>query len=404
MEPEPEPQAELEQLLDFLSSADPQVVEQALAAVVAYSGSEDGIALLRESPEDGPTAAALALLRLATRSVNSAARRTQASVGLVNLSADGIIARGLVAHGAAGSALALAAAVGGSGGGEGGCPEHDSQQRLLQVCCNLTRSTDAVQALLVFAEGVEQGKAEASAGKSVQEEGGLEEVLTSGAQANVVEEEEEEEEAPCSAAMSLLLSVTTQLLGTAEGTGHGGGHCQSQPALGALLRLLTNITADPGAGQTFVMQSLLPKLLDGDRHLCRCSEEDVRAGLYAALRNLVYFKGPTTKDAEMEARHRELLVQHDLLPVLLTPLLAPGNLDLGEGAPPRLSPPCYLAPGGSGNNATTQSLSPRRPIAMNCIWQLMCAGPAWMSGPPINVRVECLLQRRCRYCILRSLR
>ena len=58
--------------------------------------------------------------------------------------ADAAIASDMSQAGAGGAALALAAAAGGSeaAGGLG------AQHRLLQLCCNLTRSQDAVTALL----------------------------------------------------------------------------------------------------------------------------------------------------------------------------------------------------------------------------------------------------------------
>ena len=88
-EPEPEPEAlaqqqQILQLLQFLAAPQPEVVEQALAAVLAFSDDPEGIALLRALPP--PANAPDALLQLAVRSVATPQHRTDAAIALVNLS------------------------------------------------------------------------------------------------------------------------------------------------------------------------------------------------------------------------------------------------------------------------------------------------------------------------------
>ena len=88
-EPEPEPEAlaqqqQILQLLQFLAAPQPEVVEQALAAVLAFSDDPEGIALLRDLPP--PANAPDALLQLAVRSVATPQHRTDAAIALVNLS------------------------------------------------------------------------------------------------------------------------------------------------------------------------------------------------------------------------------------------------------------------------------------------------------------------------------
>ena len=106
-EPEPE-QAGLEaaavELVKLLDTDHPEVVEQALEAVLGYSDDPEGIALLRDLPP--PADASQALLRLAARSVSNPKLRTDAAVALVNLSSDAEIADDLAQAGAAATALA----------------------------------------------------------------------------------------------------------------------------------------------------------------------------------------------------------------------------------------------------------------------------------------------------------
>ena len=117
----------------------------------------------------------------------------------------------------------------------------------------------------------------------------------------------------------------------------------ARPALGALLRLLTNVTAEL-SGQTYTM-SLLPSLLTDT--VVRSDDDDVRAGLYGALRNLCYVSGYHTEDEVREARHRELIEEREIVAVLLRPLNAEGNCDLGDETlasplPPPPNPPHHL--------------------------------------------------------------
>ena len=114
----------------------------------------------------------------------------------------------------------------------------------------------------------------------------------------------------------------------------------ARPALGALLRLLTNVTAEL-SGQTYTM-TLLPSLLTDT--VVRSDDDDVRAGLYGALRNLCYVSGYHTEDEVREARHRELIEEREVVAVLLRPLNAEGNCDLGDETLASPLPPSQIQP------------------------------------------------------------
>ncbi len=227
-EPEPE-QAGVEaaavELVKLLEAEHQQVVEQALQAVLGYSDDPEGIALLRDLPP--PSDVAQALLQLASRSVSAPKLRTDAAVALVNLSSDAEIAANLAQAGAGATALALAAAAG-TGATAGGV---GAQHRLLQLCCNLTRNGSAVAALL----GAEEG-----AGKATEQLGRIAEQLLAAGDAN--------DEAV-------------------------------RPALGAVLRLLTNVTAEQD-GQAYAM-TILGSLLRPS--IIQSPDDDVRAGLCVGL-------------------------------------------------------------------------------------------------------------------------
>lgn len=229
---EPEPEVEdLEvaaaELVSLLLHEHPAVVDQALQAVLSYSDDPEGIALLRDLPVvEGRPDAPQALLQLAERSVAQPKVRTDAVIALVNLSSDAAIASDLSQAGVASTALALAAAAG-SGAAAGGV---DAQHRLLQLCCNLTRNNSAVAALL----GDEE--ADATPGRATEQLG----------------------------------RITEQLL-----TAVDGGDVTVRPALGALLRMLTNVTAEE-QGQTYVMTLLSSLLRDS---VVQSEDDDVRAGL-----------------------------------------------------------------------------------------------------------------------------
>jgi hypothetical protein len=228
-EPEPE-QAGMEaaavELVELLESDHQAVVEQALQAVLGYSDDPEGIALLRDLPP--PAAAPQSLLQLAVRSVSQPKLRTDAVVALVNLSSDAAIAAELSQAGAAATGLALAAAAGSGATGGGVAAQH----RLLQLCCNLTRNNSAVAALL--------GGEEDGSGKATDQLG----------------------------------RITEQLLAAVD-----AGDAAALPALGALLRMLTNVTAEPD-GQAYAM-TLLGSLLR--ESVVQSEDDDVRAGLCVAI-------------------------------------------------------------------------------------------------------------------------
>lgn len=206
------------ELVKLLEAEQQAVVEQALEAVLAYSDDPEGIALLRDLPT--PTNAAQSLLQLASRSVSTPKLRTSATVALVNLSSDPEIAADLAQAGAAATALALAAAAGTSAAAGGVVAQH----RLLQLCCNLTRNGSAVAALL-------------------------------GAEERAGEE---------------LGRIAEQLLAAGDANDDA-----ARPALGAMLRLLTNVTAEPD-GQAYAMTILGSLLIPS---VVQSPDDDVRAGL-----------------------------------------------------------------------------------------------------------------------------
>ena len=244
-----------------------------------------------------------------------------------SLSADEIVARMLVQQSHSRTILALAAAAVGGNATAG----LTAQRRLLQLCCNLTRSTEAVG--ILFGDGAETAAEIAAAQESIHE---------------------------------LLKAISTQLLSPRAAV----HKVEADRALGAMLRLLTNITADPNDGQKFVCD-LLPALLVPA--VVNSAEEDVRSGLHAALRNLCYVRGPRTKKAEQTDRHTLLIVEVDILPVLLTPLLAPANMDLGEETRSMLHPSlAALIPADTTDeNATVPDLDPVAQIRRDALESLL---------------------------------
>jgi hypothetical protein len=231
--PEPEPEVDqVAELVGLLLSEDTRVVDGALEGVVALSGDPSGVALLRDVAPPGRTGTTL--LQVCTRAVDSPSRRAQSAVALVNLSgttvpsvrvqirlhvwqagpdsvdclgrtADAGVAAELVKENGASTALALAAAAAGSNPSEGFL----AQRRLLQLCCNLTRSIKTIGVL--FGDAAPTSAQIGEASKGVTE---------------------------------ILDIITAQLL-------QHHTEPESDLSLGALLRLVTNITADVVDGQPY---------------------------------------------------------------------------------------------------------------------------------------------------------
>ena len=96
--------------------------------------------------------------------------------------------------------------------------------------------------------------------------------------------------------------------------------------------------------------TLLPSLLTDT--VVQSDDDDVRAGLYGALRNLCYVSGYHTEDEVREARHRELIEEREVVAVLLRPLNAEGNCDLGDETLASPLPLPQIHPAISGNPET----------------------------------------------------